>query len=176
MFYKGCKMYLILCVKLHVLPWASLRIISSPKFYNFMLQSYLLCCEVCAQSVQRNKTNTHIKGSTDSVESVVSRCCYALEAFCENLGGDIVTYLPVFMERMGEVMRRTTVETQEVAVSAISSVAVASGKLFESYFPAVYELMRGAMTQTGLFRRVFLRYFNPHSFLQWQENQTQIKS
>lgn len=88
-------------------------------------------------------------GLRDPMESVVLRCCYALEAFCESMGDKIVPYLAAFMEHMGEVMRTKGIETQEVAVSAISSATVAAGPLFVPYFGAVYELMRTMMMATG---------------------------
>jgi hypothetical protein len=88
-------------------------------------------------------------GLRDPMESVVLRCCYALEAFCESMGDKIVPYLATFMECMGEVMRTKGIETQEVAISAISSATVAAGPLFVPYFGAVYDLMRTMMMATG---------------------------
>lgn len=110
-----------------------------------LLQGVIYVCH----SMYACSTTEVTLGLMDPVESVVYRCCYALEAFCESMGDKIIPYLPVFMERMGDVMRTKGIETQEVAVSAISSASVAAGPLFVPYFGAVYELMRTMMMATG---------------------------
>lgn len=67
------------------------------------------------------------------------------------MGDKIVPYLPTLMDCMGEVMRTKGVETQEIAISAISAATVAAGPLFGPYFGAVYGLMRNLMMATGNF-------------------------
>lgn len=52
------------------------------------------------------------------------KCCYALEAYCENMEKeDIEKYLPLLMTRLVDVLGRANIETQELAISAISSVS-----------------------------------------------------
>lgn len=104
-------------------------------------------------------------GVNDPVESVVGRCCYALEAFCEHMNGAIVGYLPIFMERMGQVVSRGNLDTQELAVSAISAASVSAGLHFTPYFPAVYNLMRDIMIQAGTPRMLFIGIVLPPPLL-----------
>ena len=42
----------------------------------------------------------------DATERVKEKSCYALEAFCENLGDDILPFLPPLLERLTALLQR----------------------------------------------------------------------
>ena len=63
----------------------------------------------------------------DATEQVKEKSCYALEAFCENLGDDIVPFLEPLLSRLSELLKVGSRKTQEMCVSAIASVVAAGG-------------------------------------------------
>ena len=114
----------------------------------------------------------------DATEQVKEKSCYALEAFCEHLGEDIVPFLQVhtcthyllwptyyglathhslftlpflqpLLARLSELLQHGSRKTQEMCVSAIASVAMAAAEQFTPYFAQVYGLMRVLLGQTG---------------------------
>ena len=63
----------------------------------------------------------------DATEQVKEKSCYALEAFCENLGDDIVPFLEPLLSRLSELLKVGSRKTQEMCVSAIASVVALVG-------------------------------------------------
>src|SRR5262249_25958567 len=57
----------------------------------------------------------------DPTEKVRMGSCYALEAFCEYLGDEIIPYLEPLMTKMVQLLQVNNKEIQELAISAISS-------------------------------------------------------
>ena len=64
-------------------------------------------------------------------------------------GEDIVPFLQPLVERLTQLLRDSTRETQEMAISALASVAMAAGEQFRPYFVPVYSLMKVLLHQTG---------------------------
>ena len=62
----------------------------------------------------------------DPTQEVRLGSCYAIEAFCENLGEEILPYLQPLMEKLIDLLRNGDKEIQQLAISAISSTAVAA--------------------------------------------------
>ena len=85
----------------------------------------------------------------DATEKVKLKSCYALEAFCENLGDDILPFLQPLLERLTQLLQNSGHETQQSAISAIASVALAAGPEFRPYYSHVFGFMRVLMQQTG---------------------------
>ena len=85
----------------------------------------------------------------DATEKVKEKSCYALEAFCENMGDDILPFLAPLVTRLTELLRCSSRRTQEMSVSAIASVAMAAEREFAPYYGGVYEMMRTLLQQTG---------------------------
>jgi len=50
------------------------------------------------------------------------KCCYGVEAYCESMEKeDIERYLPHLMTKLVELLGKTGLETQELAISAVST-------------------------------------------------------
>lgn len=64
-------------------------------------------------------------------------------------GEDIVPFLQPLVERLTQLLRNSSRATQEMAISALASVAMAASSKFEPYFQAVYDLIRVLLHQTG---------------------------
>lgn len=58
-------------------------------------------------------------------------------------------FLQPLLERLTQLLRDSTRETQEMAISALASVAMAAGEQFRPHFETVYSLMRVLLHQTG---------------------------
>ena len=69
----------------------------------------------------------------DGNETVRERACYALEAFCDELGDKIVGYLPHLMPRLVELVAHEggKQHIRERCASAIASVAMAASAQFQ---------------------------------------------
>ena len=85
----------------------------------------------------------------DATEKVKEKSCYALESFCENLGEDIVPFLQPLLERLTHMLQTSRHETQQMAISALASVALAAGSQFTPYYETVFGFMRVLLQQTG---------------------------
>lgn len=100
----------------------------------------------------------------DSNERVRLKACYAMEAFCQNLGsfyvavlqltllvaGDrIAPYLTEVMTKLVGLLAKSDVETQEIAVAAISAVAEAAGASFLPFYSKLIEMMQIMMQQVA---------------------------
>ena len=57
--------------------------------------------------------------------------------------------MPSLLERLTELLRNSSRETQEMAISALAAVAVAAGDQFAPYFETIYGMMRVLQQQTG---------------------------
>ena len=106
--------------------------------------------------------DSQAQGQQSVKSKVQAKCCFALETFCENLGDEIVPFLEPLMARLCALLRAAPRDTQEICVSAIASVALASEARFTPYFAPTYELMRTLLQQTRLLelanRRRRVRY------------------
>ena len=80
----------------------------------------------------------------DGNETVRERACYALEAFCDELGDKIVAYLPHLMPRLIELVGHDggKQHVRERSASAIASVAMAASAEFRPYFATTYATLR----------------------------------
>ena len=85
----------------------------------------------------------------DATEKVKEKSCYALEAFCENLGEDIVPFLQPLVTRLMEMLRGSSRKTQEMSISALASVAMAAQDKFIPYFEPLYSLIRVLLHTTA---------------------------
>ena len=93
--------------------------------------------------------DSQAQGQQSVKSKVQAKCCFALETFCENLGDEIVPFLEPLMARLCALLRAAPRDTQEICVSAIASVALASEARFTPFFAPTYELMRTLLQQTG---------------------------
>ena len=91
-----------------------------------------------AQPCRRHATTPHADGLT------THRLFAPLAA-----GEDIVPFLQPLLERLTSLLQNSTRETQEMAISALASVAMAAGTKFQPYFQTVYGLMRMLLTVTS---------------------------
>ena len=118
----------------------------APPFFSLPrpISDGALC--VCALAIRDGCTRQVLN---DATERVKEKSCYALESFCENLGDDIVPFLQPLLERLTHVLQTSKHATQEMAISALASVAMAAGAQFTPYFETVFGLMRVLLQQTG---------------------------
>lgn len=66
----------------------------------------------------------------DATDEVKEKSCGALEAFCEELGSEILPYLEPLLAKLLHLLQNSKDrETQETALSAISSTANAAGSV-----------------------------------------------
>nr|CAD7264449.1 unnamed protein product [Timema shepardi] len=73
----------------------------------------------------------------------VDRMFYALEMFCENLGDELLPYLPTLMERIFTALSPTnSVHLRELALSAVGATANAAKEGMVPYFPRVIEYLK----------------------------------
>ncbi|XP_036305721.1 importin-4 isoform X5 [Pipistrellus kuhlii] len=73
----------------------------------------------------------------------LSKACYALENFVENLGPKVQPYLPELMECMLQPLRNpSSPRAKELAVSALGAIATAAQASLLPYFPTVMEHLR----------------------------------
>ncbi|KAJ8865995.1 hypothetical protein PR048_033519 [Dryococelus australis] len=76
------------------------------------------------------------------------RMFYALEMFCENLGDELLPYLPTLMERLFTALNpNNSVHLRELALSAIGATASAAKEGMVPYFPRVIEYLKMYVTQ-----------------------------
>ncbi|XP_028288585.1 importin-4-like [Parambassis ranga] len=78
----------------------------------------------------------------------ITKAFYALENFMENLGADIEPYLPTLMDTMLSALNTDNLRIEELAASAIGSIAYAAKELLVPYFPPVIESLKGFLTTT----------------------------
>lgn len=78
---------------------------------------------------------------------VKERACAALEVFASNMGDEILQYLEPLMGKLFSLLKSDNKEVQQTAVSAISSVALASKQSFAPYFQDTITMLRTLMTQ-----------------------------
>ncbi|PRP78553.1 hypothetical protein PROFUN_13610 [Planoprotostelium fungivorum] len=79
------------------------------------------------------------QGINDSDERVIKASCYSLEAFCSDLSEEeIAPYVDGLVGRLTGVISSTkNKQLQELALSALSSTAAASGVAFINYAPSL---------------------------------------
>ncbi|CAH1269854.1 IPO4 [Branchiostoma lanceolatum] len=90
----------------------------------------------------------HLMQGEHSSKEGITKTYYALEEFVENLGKDILPYLPALMESL--LSAQTTsqaVHIKELAISAIGAIANAAGEAMVPYFPQVMEQLKPYITQ-----------------------------
>ncbi|KAG4399185.1 hypothetical protein GLYMA_08G187000v4 [Glycine max] len=74
---------------------------------------------------------------------------YALAAFCENMGEDILPFLDPLMKRLLTALQNSSRVLQETCMSAIGSIASAAEQAFIPYAERVLELMKIFMVLTN---------------------------
>ncbi|XP_041375551.1 importin-4-like [Gigantopelta aegis] len=89
---------------------------------------------------QHLRQETH---NADKNPHGLTKSYYALEMFCENLGKEILPFLPILMEHVLSILQTaTTVRAKELAISAIGSTACAAKEDMMPYFPQIIELFK----------------------------------
>ena len=104
---------------------------------------------------------------SDPVRSVQERACYAMDVWCENLGESVVPYMGPLMAMMLALLRGAATAAAaaaasgsagggaggapgagspgpaviEMALSAVSSVAIAAGRAFEPHLPELLPML-----------------------------------
>lgn len=79
--------------------------------------------------------------------SVKKRTCTAVEVFTEHLNTDLLPYTQGLMEMLVVLLRTGDTSLQESAVSAMKSVAKATGEKFLPFFPDTIRMMGEIMTR-----------------------------
>ncbi|XP_064641472.1 importin-4-like [Lineus longissimus] len=75
--------------------------------------------------------------------TAVSKTYYALEMFCENLGKDILPYLPTLMERLLTALHTSpSNRVKELSISAIAATANAAKEEMVPYFQSIIEQLK----------------------------------
>ncbi|XP_071823751.1 importin-4-like [Apostichopus japonicus] len=94
-----------------------------------------------------NYLSQAVQDPVESNRKGLSRIYYALEMFCENLGKDLVPYLPTVMKQLLETLQTgTKVHHKGLAVSAIGAVAVAVETEMLPYFEATMSQLQVYLT------------------------------
>ncbi|ONL96245.1 ARM repeat superfamily protein [Zea mays] len=81
----------------------------------------------------------------DPSDEVKEKSYYALAAFCEDMGEDILPYLEPLICRLVMSLQSSPRNLQETCMSAIGSVAAAAEQAFTPYAEKVLEMMKGFM-------------------------------
>eukprot|EP00741_Cyanophora_paradoxa_P021221 tig00000237_g20482.t1 len=82
----------------------------------------------------------------DAREVVQEKTCYALDALCENMeADDILPYLGTLVEALMRLLHHGKGNVQEMAVSALASLASAAEDKFAPYYAAVQQTMSALM-------------------------------
>lgn len=78
----------------------------------------------------------------------LDRIFYALEMFCENLGDELLPYLPTLMERLFAALTpNNSVHLRELALSCIGAAAIAAKDGMIPYFPSIIEILKVYLTE-----------------------------
>ncbi|XP_033113593.1 importin-4-like [Anneissia japonica] len=81
--------------------------------------------------------------TADKDPAGITRTYYALEMFCENLGDELLPYLPALMEKLLHSLQTSkAVHTRELAISAIGATANAAKQNMCPYFQQIMEHLR----------------------------------
>lgn len=62
-------------------------------------------------------------------EQVQIKSLFALNCFSDQLGDDIIPYLPEMMQHLGVMLQKGSLQVRENTVLAIAAAAVAAGKV-----------------------------------------------
>ncbi|KAF9608378.1 hypothetical protein IFM89_009744 [Coptis chinensis] len=85
----------------------------------------------------------------DVSDEVKEKSYYALAAFCDNMGEEILPFLDPLMGRLLTALQNSSRNLQETCMSAIGSVATAAEQAFVPYAERVLELMKIFMVLTN---------------------------
>lgn len=78
----------------------------------------------------------------------LDRMFYALEMYCENLGEELLPYLPILMERLFTALKPSnSIHLRELAMSCIGATANAAKEGMVPYFPRIIECLKVYLTQ-----------------------------
>ncbi|XP_037526923.1 importin-4 [Rhipicephalus sanguineus] len=77
----------------------------------------------------------------------LSKTFYALETFCENLEGELVSYLPNVMQQVLLFLTAPSYRAKELAISAIGSAANATKEAMLPYFPQIIGDLKQYLTE-----------------------------
>jgi len=79
--------------------------------------------------------------------SALTRTYYALESFCENMGEDIVPYLPDLVEKLVVMVANSpTVRGQELAISGLGAVTNAAEDAIVPFLPQIMQHLKVYLT------------------------------
>ncbi|KAL3581808.1 hypothetical protein D5086_016140 [Populus alba] len=85
----------------------------------------------------------------DASDEVKEKSYYALAAFCEDMGEEILPFLDPLMQKLLAALQNSPRNLQETCMSAIGSVASAAEQAFIPYSERVLELMKSFMVLTN---------------------------
>ncbi|KAF8069426.1 IPO4 [Scenedesmus sp. PABB004] len=86
----------------------------------------------------------------DADAGVQERGCYALDTFCENLeASELLPYMPQLVETLLCVLAASRPAVQEMALSAVASIAAAAQGAFQPYAGAVLPVLDHFMRAPG---------------------------
>eukprot|EP00878_Enallax_costatus_P019883 GHUV01020993.1.p1 GENE.GHUV01020993.1~~GHUV01020993.1.p1 ORF type:complete len:804 (+),score=291.15 GHUV01020993.1:1449-3860(+) len=86
----------------------------------------------------------------DPNHDVQERACYALDAFCENLEpSEILPYMPQLVEQLLLVLQNGKPGVQEMALSAVSSIASAAQQAFQPHTAVMLPVLHHFMQHPG---------------------------
>ncbi|XP_067002902.2 importin-4 [Anabrus simplex] len=78
----------------------------------------------------------------------LDRMFYALEMFCENLGDDLLPYVPTLMDRLFTALSpNSSIHLRELALSAIGATANAAKEGMLPYFPRIIDCLKLYLTE-----------------------------
>uniref|UniRef100_A0A383W429 Importin N-terminal domain-containing protein n=1 Tax=Tetradesmus obliquus TaxID=3088 RepID=A0A383W429_TETOB len=86
----------------------------------------------------------------DPDQEVQERACYALDAFCESLdAAEILPYMPQLISELLQVLQMGRPGVQEMALSAVSSIAAAAEQAFQPYTAQMLPVLQHFMQHPG---------------------------
>ncbi|KAF9594483.1 hypothetical protein IFM89_031601 [Coptis chinensis] len=91
----------------------------------------------------------HIILGTLRYQEQMEKSYYALAAFCDNMGEEILPFLDPLMGRLLTALQNSSRNLQETCMSTIGSVATAAEQAFVPYAERVLELMKNFMVLTN---------------------------
>ncbi|CAB0037694.1 unnamed protein product [Trichogramma brassicae] len=113
------------------------------KYVNEVLPILFQNLDIVLQRLQKEP-----QGST----AVARRVFYALEIFIENLGDDLLPYLPVLMKALSEIILETNSapEIWACALSTVGSICTACEKNVLPYFAQIVEMLKKFLVKPDL--------------------------
>ncbi|CAD6202994.1 unnamed protein product [Miscanthus lutarioriparius] len=118
----------------------------NPKYREAAVTSLGVISEGCCEHL-KDKLEDCLKIVLEALkdQEQMEKSYYALAAFCEDMGEDILPYLEPLICRLVMSLQSSPRNLQETCMSAIGSVAAAAEQAFTPYAKKVLEMMKGFM-------------------------------